>query len=331
MLRFGIIGSGWITDEYINGAKDSGLWELTAVYSRTRERGEEYAERHGAKHVFTDIYEMAKSDEIDAVYIASPNYLHIEHARVFIENGKHVICEKPLSAQADKLKETIALAREKNVIFLEAIMFMHLPQRKVIEDSLAKLGDINMVKIDFCQRSSKLDAYLAGREIPNIFNPKLETGALMDLGVYCIYPMLWLFGKPDGFSGVAQILPTGADSSGSITMKYSDKLVSIVYSKVGQAVAGSEFQGTNGTLYIDSISRLAEVSLRHNDGKTERLLGSEDKFKLMGYEAKAFYNFITDFDTNRAFYDRCTELAIDVCEFMEEARKKMGISFASDK
>ena len=45
MLRFGTIGSGWICDEYIHGAKDSGLWELTAVYSRTKERAEEYARR----------------------------------------------------------------------------------------------------------------------------------------------------------------------------------------------------------------------------------------------------------------------------------------------
>ena len=73
MLRFGTIGSGWIVDEYIHGAKDSGLWELTAVYSRTEERAKAYAEKHGAKHVFTDLKEMAASEEIDAVYIASPS------------------------------------------------------------------------------------------------------------------------------------------------------------------------------------------------------------------------------------------------------------------
>ena len=79
MLRFGTIGSGWICDEYIHGAKDSGLWELTAVYSRTKERAEEYARRHGAKYAFTNLEEMAASDCIDAVYISSPNALHYEH------------------------------------------------------------------------------------------------------------------------------------------------------------------------------------------------------------------------------------------------------------
>ncbi len=331
MLNFGVVGSGWITDEYIHGAKDSGLWQLSAVYSRTKERGDDYAKKHGAEYVFTDIDKMAKSDKIDAVYIASPNYLHMEQAKVFIENGKHVICEKPLSAQADKLKENIALAREKGVIFLEAIMYMPLPQRELLEESLKKIGCLNLVKIDFCQRSSKLDAYLAGTEIPNIFNPKLETGALMDLGVYCIYPVLHLFGKPQEFLGGAQLLPTGADSSGGILMKYPDLLVNIVYSKIGQAYAGSEFQGTEGTLYVDSISRLADMSLRYKDGKTEKLLGDEEKFKLMGYEAKSFYRLITDFEANKAFYEQCTALSIDVCEFMEAAREKMGIRFDTDE
>ena len=83
MLRFGTIGSGWITDEYIHGAKDSGLWELTAVYSRTPERGWEYAKKHGAAEVFTDIRAMAASDCIDAVYIASPNVMHMSTAKLF--------------------------------------------------------------------------------------------------------------------------------------------------------------------------------------------------------------------------------------------------------
>ena len=181
MLRFGTIGSGWICDEYIHGAKDSGLWELTAVYSRTKERAEEYARRHGAKYAFTNLEEMAASDCIDAVYISSPNALHYEHSKAFLERGKHVICEKPLCAQASKVRELQRIAQEHGAVFLEAIMYLHLPQRKLLEDTLQQLGQISLVKLDFCQRSSKLDRYLQG-ELPNIFNPALETGALMDLG-----------------------------------------------------------------------------------------------------------------------------------------------------
>lgn len=331
MLKFGTVGSSWITDEYINGAKDSGLWELSCVFSRSEEKGKAYAKRHGAEHVYTDLQEMAKSDKLDAVYIASPNMLHMEHAKLFLANGKHVICEKPLSAQAEKLQEVIELAKSKNLVFLEAIMFMHLPQRKLLEDALAKIGKINIAKIDFCQRSSKLDSYLDGTELPNIFNPKLETGAFMDLGVYCVYPALYLFGMPESYSASSIFLDSGADSSAIITLNYPDKLVTLTYSKVGQAFAGSEFQGYDGTVYVDSISRIADAKIIDKNGYTENICGGEDKHKLMGYESKDFYRYITEPEESLAEYTRCLELSIMVSEFMEDARKNMGIIFESDK
>lgn len=330
MLRFGTIGSGWITDEYIHGAKDSGLWELTAVYSRTRERGEEYAQKHGASLVFTDLEEMANSSEIDAVYVASPNAFHYQHSKLMLSHGKHVICEKPLCAQAEKVRELQKIAAENGVIYLEAIMFMHLPQRKILEDALAKIGKITMAKIDFCQRSSKLDSYLAG-ELPNIFNPKMETGGLMDLGVYCVYPALLFFGKPESFTIDIVPMSTGIDGSGIINMKYPDKLVTLTYSKLGQAGANTDFQGTDGTVAVDSISRIANISLWRKDGTTEQLYGGDDKYQLMGWEAKDFYRYITESEASRADYERCAEMSIAVSEFMEAARKKAGVLFPSDK
>lgn len=330
MLRFGTIGSGWITDEYIHGAKDSGLWKLTAVYSRTRERGEEYAKKHGAAHVFTDLEEMACSPEIDAVYVASPNAFHYEHSKLMLSHGKHVICEKPLCAQAEKVRELQKLAAENGVVYLEAIMFMHLPQRRILEEALSKIGKITMAKIDFCQRSSKLDAYLNG-ELPNIFNPKMETGGLMDLGVYCVYPALLLFGKPDSFSIDIVPMSTGIDGSGIINMKYPDKLVTLTYSKLGQAGANTDFQGTDGTVAVDSISRIANISLWRKDGTTEQLYGGDEKYQLMGWEAKDFYRFITEPEKSGAEYEKCAALSVEVSEFMEQARKQVGILFPSDR
>mgnify|MGYP000449971127 FL=1 len=330
MLRFGTIGSGWICDEYIHGAKDSGLWELTAVYSRTKERAEEYARRHGAKYAFTNLEEMAASDCIDAVYISSPNALHYEHSKAFLERGKHVICEKPLCAQASKVRELQRIAQEHGAVFLEAIMYLHLPQRKLLEDTLQQLGQISLVKLDFCQRSSKLDRYLQG-ELPNIFNPALETGALMDLGVYCVYPALALFGKPESFSLQPHMMESGADGAGIATLQYPDKLVTLTYSKLGQAGANSDFQGTEGTLSVESISRLAGFSLWRKDGTKEVLYGDDEKYKLMGWEAKDFFRYITEPDASATEYARCSELALQVSELMEAMRDQAGILFASDR
>lgn len=329
MLRFGTIGSGWIADEYIHGAKDSGLWELTAVYSRTQERAAAYAKQHGAKHAFTNLEEMAASDVLDAVYIASPNAFHYEQAKLFLEHGKHVICEKPLCAQARKVRELQQIAKDRGLVYLEAIMFLHLPQRKLLEDALGQLGQITLVKLDFCQRSSKLDRYLEG-ELPNIFNPAMETGALMDLGVYCVYPALALFGEPESFTVEPQMMESGADGAGIVTMRYPDKLVTLTYSKLGQAGANSDFQGTDGTLSVESISRIAGLSLWHKDGTTEQLYGDDEKYKLMGWEAKDFYRYISDPEGSAQEYAVCSDLSLRVSSFMERVRKEGKILFPSD-
>ena len=329
MLRFGTIGSGWIADEYIHGAKDSGLWELTAVYSRTQERAAAYAKQHGAKHAFTNLEEMAASDVLDAVYIASPNAFHYEQAKLFLEHGKHVICEKPLCAQARKVRELQQIAKNRGLVYLEAIMFLHLPQRKLLENALGQLGQITLVKLDFCQRSSKLDRYLEG-ELPNIFNPAMETGALMDLGVYCVYPALALFGEPESFTVEPQMMESGADGAGIVTMRYPDKLVTLTYSKLGQAGANSDFQGTNGTLSVESISRIAGLSLWRKDGTTEQLYGGDEKYKLMGWEAKDFYRYISDPEGSAQEYAVCSDLSLRVSSFMERVRKEGKILFPSD-
>lgn len=329
MLRFATIGSGWITDEYIHGAKDSGLWELTAVYSRTEERGREYAEKHGAKLVFTDVAALAASPEVDAVYVASPNAFHYQQCKTLLEHGKHVICEKPLCAQGDKVRELQRIAAERQVVYLEAIMFLHLPQRKVLEEALAQVGPVSLAKIDFCQRSSKLDSYRNGG-LPNIFNPKLETGALMDLGVYCIYPALHLFGKPESFQIAPRMLESGVDGAGVLTLCYPDKLVTLTYSKLGQAGANTDFQGPQGTLRVDSISRIAGISLWRKDGSIEDLYGGDEKYTLMGWEAKDFYRYITQPEASREEYAYCSRLAVEVADFMEQVRKRAGIRFESD-
>ncbi|MGB3569731.1 MAG: Gfo/Idh/MocA family oxidoreductase, partial [Priestia megaterium] len=100
MIRFGVIGTNWITDRLLESAQYVDDFQLAAVYSRTIEKAEEFAGKYDIPHIFTDLEEMAASAEIDAVYIATPNAYHAEQAILFLKNNKHVLCEKPLAANA---------------------------------------------------------------------------------------------------------------------------------------------------------------------------------------------------------------------------------------
>ena len=149
--------------------------------------------------------------------------------------------------------------------------------------------------------------------------------------MYCVYPALYLFGRPERFSSRSVLMKTGADQSGAIIMEYQDKLVNITYSKVGQAGAGSDFQGVDGTVAVESISTLGNMSLRMKDGSTEALFGREEKYLLMSHEARDFYRFITDPDGSREEYARCARLSVETSEFMEQVRRESGVLFPSDK
>ncbi len=290
MIKYGVIGSGWIAEEFIKGANLVDGLVFSAMYSRKFEKGKAFAEKFADVPVYTDINEFAKSD-IDAVYIASPNSLHYSQSKLMLENGKHVLCEKPITVLPEKFIELSELAESKGLVYTEAIMMLHLPQRKIIKEKLKSLGKISTAHFDFSQLSSKYSALIRG-ENPNIFNPEMKTGCLRDLGIYCFYPALDFFGKPEKIISSAGFLSTGADGYGSAILDYADKQVTLTYSKIGQDFSGSQIIGDKGTMTIGSVSKLTDIVIHYNDGATEKVYSDVEKHILMSAEAKDFSDYI---------------------------------------
>ncbi len=322
-MRYGIIGTGWIAKSFIDGARLLTDSEFIAVYSRTAESGGRFASENKIEKVYTDINEFAKGN-FDAVYIASPNRLHYEQSKLMLENGKHVICEKPITVEPEELSELQSLAKEKGLIYIEAIMYMFNPARELLKEAVSKIGKITSVHFDFSQLSSKYPAYVAG-ELPNIFNPALATGCLMDLGIYCVYPALDLFGMPQKITACAHFMESGADGSGNAALLYPDKLVNLTCSKLGQDRLGSQIFGDNGTIVIESVSKLTNMKLVDKSGNTTEIIGDVEKEKLMGYEAVAFEEFIRNPDGK--YYVTVKQRALQTSRLMKEIRDICGIKF----
>ncbi|MDY4253451.1 Gfo/Idh/MocA family oxidoreductase, partial [Clostridium sp.] len=115
MINIGVIGSNFITDRLIEGAREVNDVNIAAVYSRTEERAKEFADKHGIKNIYTSLEEMAKSALIDAVYIASPNALHSRQTILFLNNKKHVLCEKAFASNTREVDAMIKAAKENDV------------------------------------------------------------------------------------------------------------------------------------------------------------------------------------------------------------------------
>ncbi len=326
MIRFGVIGTGWIAEEFVKGAMLTGELRFAAVYSRSKEKGASFAAPFGGAEVYDDIGAFAQA-EIDAVYIASPNALHYAQSRLMLEHGKHVLCEKPITVTPEEYASLRALADERGLVYTEAIMYLHLPEREILKNAVKGIGRITSAHFDFSQLSSKYAALKRG-ELPNIFNPAFATGCLMDLGIYCIYPALDLFGEPQKITSSAGFLSTGADGYGTAILDYADKQVTLTYSKVGQDRAGSIICGDEGTIVLPSVSKLTEMRVYDNAGNQKMLSGDTEKHVLMSYEAADLAAYVRG--ERLAHYSACGDSIARVSRCMEEIRNGSGIRFSSE-
>lgn len=326
MVRFGVIGTNWITERLLEAANDVEDFKLTAVYSRTISRAEEFASKYGVTKIFTNLKEMAVSQEIDAVYIATPNSYHAEQAILFLQNGKHVLCEKPLAVNATEVARMIQAAKDHNALLMEAMKSTLLPNFKVIQDNLHKIGPIRRYFASYCQYSSRYDKYKEGIVL-NAFNPKFANGSLMDLGVYCLYPLITLFGEPKEVKATGIMLDSGVDGEGSVILKYDDKDAIVMYSKITNSYLPSEIQGEKGSIMIDKIHTAEKVEIHYTDGTVEQLT-VDQSHPAMYYEVKEFIELInrgkTESDTN-SYKNSYTTIQV-----LDKVRDEIGLVYQSD-
>lgn len=327
MIRFGIVGTNNITTWFLDGASLVKDFKLTAVYSRTEEKAKEFANRYGVQNTFTSLEEMAKSDLIDAVYIASPNRLHAEQAILFMNNGKHVLGEKAFASNTKEVNKMVEAAKKNNVVLMEAMKTTLMPNFKVAMENIHKIGKVRRYFASFCQYSSRYDKYKEGIVL-NAFNPELSNGALMDIGVYTIAPMVALFGKPNEIKASSYMLESGADGEGTIIFKYDDKEASVIYSKISNSHLPTEIQGEEGTMIIDRINTMGSVKIIYRDGNVEDLTQYQEEHNMC-YEIEEFINIIQRGEKESKI--NSLEFSKNVMEIMDEARRQIGLVYPADR
>lgn len=325
MIRIATVGTSKICDSFIGGMKKTGRFELSAVYSRKTETGTDFARRHGAENVFTDLEKLAEWDGIDAVYIASPNSCHVPQSRIFLGNGKHVICEKPIVTSSEEYTGLKSMADRNDLIFMEAMIPRHIKRYREVKAAVGSVGKILSAKIDYSQRSSRLDSFLKGNRV-NIFDMSLHAGALMDLGVYCVYGAVDFFGKPKSITADAYFLENGADGSGRAVFYYDGFSAEISYSKICQGVAGSEITGENGVVKIKYISQYAGVGIVKNGVETG-IVGYPEREELMRDEAEKFADYIENSESFSDDYESASRLCLNVHQCMDEIKRKAKIKY----
>ncbi|MBH5319969.1 Gfo/Idh/MocA family oxidoreductase [Paenibacillus sp. GSMTC-2017] len=327
MIRFGIIGTNWITERFIAAAKLHKEFELAAIYSRTEERAREFADKHQIAHSFTELNAMFMSGVIDAVYIASPNSYHSEQSILAMNNGIHVLCEKPAASNVRELNEMIEAAKRNNVLLMEAVKSTLMPGFKAVKENIGRIGAVRRYFANFCQYSSRYDAYKEGT-VMNSFKPELSNGSLVDIGVYCIYPAVALFGRPKSVKATGYLLESGVDGEGSILLEYETMDAVLLHSKISNSSMINEIQGEDCNMIINKISEPTRIELNFRDGIIEDISRPTIEHTMF-YELEEFISLIKAGRTESTV--NTFEVSLITMEIMDEARRQMGVRFPADQ
>ncbi|MDR2182525.1 MAG: Gfo/Idh/MocA family oxidoreductase [Treponema sp.] len=328
-MTIGTVGTNFIVDRFIEAARASGA-DVSAVYSRNGETARAFAGRHGVAAWYDDRAAFLNS-ALDFIYVAAPNSLHYEWSRDALNAGRNVICEKPFVSNAAELETLIALAKSRKRFLFEALTVPHLPNFRLIRETLPRLGTIRFVQLAFSQYSSRYGAFLEGKN-PNLFNPEFSGGALMDLNYYNLCLIQRLFGMPEEIRYFANKAENGVDISGILILRYDGFIASAAAAKDSDGKNFVQIQGEAGSLYAASpSSNLSGGFVLHTrTGKTPagETYNAQEYENVLRYEAADFAVAFAAGDPGV-----CGEpLADALCaaRLMDRARKDAGIVFPAD-
>lgn len=335
-IAYGVIGTNWITDSWITAAQKTAKWELKAVYSRTKEQADKFASKYGSPKTYTSLEELAADDNLQAIYIASPNSLHYEQAKHMLKAKKSVILEKPATSTVAELEELFAIAKQEGVYLIEA--FRHIQEanyKKLVQliNEEKKLGPLYGASITYASYSSRYNNVLNG-EVPNIFSLDFSGGSLVDIGIYPVSFAVALFGRPKSQSYVPFTCRTGVDGGGVGILQYENFGVQINNSKCYQSTAPCEVYGEKGTITVNSSTDISSIS--HFDPKTkqnEELAGpyktAEKPNVNMEEEALEFARILNVKDTEALA--KLEKISKDVIAVTSDMRRQAGIKYPADK
>jgi predicted dehydrogenase len=285
-LRIGVLGAARITPlALIRPARSVPEVTVAAVAARNRARAGGFAARHGIPVVHSGYADVVDDPTLQAVYIPLPNSLHAEWTQAALAAGKHVLCEKPMTANADEARAVAAAADASGLVVMEAFHYRYHPLMARALDLVGEVGTIRHVETRLCFPLPKFDDIR--------YNRALAGGAAMDAGCYAIHALRTLGGatpsvvsavaktqKPDvdRYMSVSFVFPDGATGRATASM-WSSTVLGISAKVIGDAGELRIFNFIMPHVYHRLTLKLHDSSTRR-----ERVAGGP----TYGYQLRAF-------------------------------------------
>jgi predicted dehydrogenase len=230
----------------------------------------------------------------------------------------------------------IEAAERNDVTLMEAMISTLNPNFIAAREKMKDIGKIRRYFASYCQYSSRYDKFKEGI-ILNAFKPELSNGAVMDIGIYTIYPMISLFGRPKKIDADGIVLHTGADGQGAVNFEYDDMNATVIYSKIANSFLPTEIEGEEGNILIDHIHIAGKVDfiprVPTGQGKSQKDVRESIDAPLEKseyyYEIKEFIDLVTEGKRESEINTLDTSLA--TIEVIDEIRRQMGVTYPADR
>jgi predicted dehydrogenase len=326
-IKWGILGTGRISRAFAVGLKSASNGILHGVASRNHTRAKAYAEEWNIPLAFENYQQIAESDMIDAVYIATPHTQHAENSILCMKNGKAVLCEKPFAVNYRQAEEMVAQAHESNVLLMEGMWSRFPPLmdelRKVI--SSGEIGEVRTLQADFGFKPKTREP--EGR----LLNPALAGGSLLDIGIYPISLASMIMGEPKTFVSDWHQGPTGVDEQASCILKYDNGSMALLHSSLESETRQEAFlSGTEGNICIHKQcwkpQKMTITSIITQKTRTVEMPFAGNGFN---YEAEFFGKLLLEGKTDNEIIPLAESL--EIMSLLDQIRRKWGLRYPFEK
>lgn len=335
-MILGVYGSGMIATVLVSNYKEVEGLTIKAITDVPQADAHvcSLCEKYGIPEHHHDVNAMLQDSEIDTVYVAVPNSLHYEYSKRALLAGKHVICEKPFTSNDREAQELADIAREKDLILVEAVNTHYEPNTQKIKERIPSVGDVKMVVMNYSSYSSRYDKFKEGVVLP-VFDPKMSGGALMDANIYNLHFMAHMFGEPKDIVYYPN-MARGIDTSGVCVLDYGDFKCVAVGTKDSKGPVSVSIEGDKGYVYFPyTVNALNGFTFRESMGKgvahegDEKMENYNGKHFHMYYEFVEFVRMVREHDREAA--DKMLDLSLIVSRMQSKARRQAGIWFEADR
>ena len=201
-LKWGIIGTGGIAKTFARGLGASKTGDLIAVGSRAQETADAFGEAFSVPRRYSRYEDLLADSEVDAIYIALPNSLHLEWCVKAARAGKHILCEKPLTVNAGEVEQMVEVVKEADVFLMEAFMYRCHPQTRKLVDLIrdGAIGDVRVIQASFSYNMGDGEDVYRNIRLRN----DVCGGSIMDVGCYTVSIARLIAGAALGLSKPAE-------------------------------------------------------------------------------------------------------------------------------